>query len=268
MTEDLSYVIDYYNCHPAEEHRRLEMEQLELDITWRYLSETLPPQSKLLEIGAATGRYTLPLAKCSHAVTAVDISEKLLEACRQNIIAAGLEGKVQVLLADARDLTALNDTGYDAVLMMGPLYHLTLQEDRKLALQQAYDRLRHGGLIFSAFISRFGVLGSALKYVPELIECQAEVHDLLELGKDSEELHPEGFRAYYATLEEIAPLHESIGFETLKLVATEPCISADFESYNKLKGRQRQLWLDLLYRVSAEPSMVASSNHMLYIGRR
>ena len=48
----------------------------------------------------------------------------------------------------------------------------------------------------------------------------------------------------------------------------EPAISADDESYNALHGKQRELWLNLLFEVSAEPSMLASSRHLLYIGRR
>jgi hypothetical protein len=48
----------------------------------------------------------------------------------------------------------------------------------------------------------------------------------------------------------------------------EPAISADDESYNRLEGQQRQLWLDLLYEISAEGSIVGASRHLLYVGRK
>jgi hypothetical protein len=59
-----------------------------------------------------------------------------------------------------------------------------------------------------------------------------------------------------------------VGFETITLAGVEPCIAADDNAYNRLDGDRRQRWLDLLFQVSAEPSMVASSRHLLYIGRR
>jgi len=68
-------------------------------------------------------------------------------------------------------------------------------------------------------------------------------------------------------MDEIAPMHESVGFRTLAIAGVEP-ISADDESYNTLDGKQRDLWLDLLFEISAAPSMVASSRHPLYIGQR
>ena len=63
-------------------------------------------------------------------------------------------------------------------------------------------------------------------------------------------------------------MHEAVGFRTLQVAAVEPAISADDESYNALDGKQRELWLDLLFEMSAEPSMLASSRHLLYVGRR
>jgi hypothetical protein len=151
---------------------------------------------------------------------------------------------------------------------MGPLYHLVEEADRKLALAQAFDRLRKGGVIFSAFISRFGVFGDLMKKFPHWIENQAEVRGLIELGRDPDELPRVNFRGYFARVLEIAPLHESIGFDTLALAGVEPAISADDESFNQLEGSRRQQWLDLLYEISAEPSIIGASRHLLYIGRK
>ncbi len=63
-------------------------------------------------------------------------------------------------------------------------------------------------------------------------------------------------------------MHEAAGFRTLQIAGVEPVIAAHDEHHNTLTGRQRELWLDLLFEVSGEQSMVASSIHLLYIGRR
>src|SRR4030042_3746088 len=129
MADYISDIRAYYDNYP--EHDRLERHQLERDVTWRYLDKYLPPRGKILEIGAATGAYTIPLAKRGYSVTAVDLSPKLIEVCRKRVIEEGLEKKVTCLVADARDLSSVGNTLFDAVLIMGPLYHLVEEEDRK-----------------------------------------------------------------------------------------------------------------------------------------
>ena len=268
MLDDVSDIAAFYNSDPEREHCRLEQHQLEYDLTWRYLQQYLPPHGSILEVGAATGRYTLELAKRGYTLTAVDLSAALIEECRKSLADAGLERQVRLVVADARDLGAVAEKGFDAVLLMGPLYHLVVEADRRVALQEAFDRLRAGGIIYSSFLSRLGIMGDLLKNVPGWIEDQAEVRSLLARGRRPDDYPRGGFRGYFAQVAEIAPLHEAIGFQTLTVVGVDPAISADDESYNKLQGKQRQLWLDLFYEISAERSILGASRHLLYIGKK
>jgi len=268
MQDDIRDIAEFYNANPDGEHDRLERHQLEYDLTWRYLHEYLPAQGTILEVGAATGRYTVELARRGYQVTAVDLSAALLERCRQHLADAGVGARVQLVVADARDLGEIQARQFDAVLCMGPLYHLIEAADRKLALQEMVDRLRAGGLIFSSFLSRFGVAGDFLKRIPHWIEDQAHVRSFLTHGKRPDSAPRGGFRGYFATANEIAPLHEALGIETLVIAGVEPGISADDESYNQLPTKQRHLWLDLLYEISSEQSIVGASRHLLYIGKK
>jgi hypothetical protein len=106
-----------------------------------------------------------------------------------------------------------------------------------------------------------------MRNVPEWIETQAEVESVLENSRDPVSAS-ENFRGYFTKVSEIRPLHESLGFESIDLVGVEPAISADDERYNRLNGRQRKLWLDLLERISGEESILGASRHLLYIGRK
>ena len=268
MMDDINDISGYYNNDPEREHSRLERHQLEYDLTWRYLTQYLPSRGCILEVGAATGRYTVALAKQGYHVTAVDMSEKLLDVCRSRVAEAGVTNQVRILQEDARNLSHIAQDDFDAVLLMGPLYHLVEEADRTAALKEAFDRLKPGGILFSAFISRFGIMCELIKNVPAWIEEQAEVQTILEKGKDPDDYPKGGFRGYFAMVPEIVPLHEKIGFESITLAGVEPGISADDESYNRLEGRQRQLWLDLFYKVSTEPSIIGASRHLLYVGRK
>jgi len=57
-------------------------------------------------------------------------------------------------VGDARRL-AWDDDSVEAVLLLGPLYHLTSRDDRLQALREAYRIVRPGGVLAAAAISRF-----------------------------------------------------------------------------------------------------------------
>ena len=268
MEDDISDIAQFYNSNPEGEHERLERHQLEYELTWRYLERYLPPQGSILEVGAATGRYTRELAKREYLVTAVDLSAELMEMSKRQLVAEGLAGQVQFIVADARNLAEVEGRYFDAVLLMGPLYHLIEQTDRMQALQEAVSRLRTGGVIFSAFLSRFGILGDLMKRNPQWIEDQEHVRSFIESGRRPKGYARGGFRGYYNRPGDIVPFHEGLGIETIALAGVEPGISADDESYNRLQGKQRQLWLDLLFQVSTEASTLGASRHLLYVGRK
>jgi SAM-dependent methyltransferase len=251
-----------------DEDSRLALHQLEYDLTWRFLKRYLPPAGSILEIGAGTGRYTLELCRRGYSVTAVELSAALLQRCQQRLEAEGLHGQVQLVVADARDLHAVVGAAFDAVLLMGPLYHLVFEEDRRQAVRQAADRLRNGGLLFSAHLSRLGVFGDLMRRIPEWIERGEEVRSLLDRGRRPDDQPRGGFRGYFARVSEIKPLHEALGIQTIVLAGVEPAISADDESYNQLQAPQRDLWLNLLEEVSSDETTIGASRHLLYVGRK
>src|SRR5439155_3194415 len=61
---------------------------------------------------------------------------------------------VSATVGDALAL-AWEDRSIDAVLLFGPLYHLTNREDRLKALRESYRVLKPGGRLLAAGISRF-----------------------------------------------------------------------------------------------------------------
>jgi SAM-dependent methyltransferase len=265
MADDISDIQAYYDVSVEREHARLERHQQERDITWRYLDKYFPKRGQILEIGAATGAYTIPLAKRGYNVTAVDLAPKNIAKLKRRVTGSKLEKRVKCFVADGRELAGVPGEDYDVVLLMGPLYHLVLKEDREKAVQEAYKRLRRGGVIFSALVSRYGIWGMLMAKLPFLIDRQEDLRSVFEKGRDAK-VPAGGFRGYFATAEEVKPLHEKAGFKTLVLAGVEPANTVADEAYSALEGERRKLWLDLLFSISAEPSIVGASDHLLYIG--
>ncbi len=63
MIDDVNDIIEMYDADSADENQRLTRHQLEKDITCCYLRDYLPLHGSILEIGTATGRYTIELTK-------------------------------------------------------------------------------------------------------------------------------------------------------------------------------------------------------------
>jgi S-adenosylmethionine-dependent methyltransferase len=269
MPDDISDIQAFYDNNVMKEHGRLERHPVERDVTMRYLDKYLPPEGKILDVGAGSGAYSIPLAKRGYTVTATDFSPALVQECRKWVRNEKLKDRVTCLVADARDLSEVpND--FDAVLLMGPLYHLVIEEDRKTAVKEAFNKLKPGGIIFSSFISRYGIWGDLMYKFPAHIEPKYGLQAILTSGQQGMAIKEWGgnFRAYYTTVSEITPLHEQLGFKTIALAGVEPAgITAD-EAYKKLTEDQRKGWLDLLFGISSEPSMVGASGHMLYVGKK
>jgi ubiquinone/menaquinone biosynthesis C-methylase UbiE len=143
----------------------------------------------------------------------VDFSKANLEVCQKYLNEAGYPESVQFINGDARYLLDMPHKKYDAALMMGLRYHLVKESDRQIALKEAYTHLRPGGVIFSAFTSRFGIFGVIMKILPESIEDHRQLRSVVERGRDREDWLSGGFRAYFATVKEIALLHEKTGLK-------------------------------------------------------
>lgn len=74
---------------------------------------------------------------------------------------------------------------------------------------------------------------------------------------------------YRVTAVDMVPrLHEEVGLQTILVASSDPGNTAVDEVIGDLPEHQRELWLDLLYRISVEPSYRGAWCHMLYLGRK
>jgi len=142
--DDLSDIRAFYNNGWEREADRLVHRQLEADVTWRYLDRYLPARGRILDVGFGTGFYTLPLADRDYRITAVDLSDEFVTRCEAQAVELGLSDQIDFLAGDARTLEQLPREAFEAVLLLGPMYHLVMEVDRTAALRSAYDCLKPG----------------------------------------------------------------------------------------------------------------------------
>ena len=114
------------------------------------------PPAVVADIGGGPGRYALWLAELGYRVEHRDLMPLHVQQLRDE--ATGIEG-LHTAVCDARDLD-LDDASVDAVLLLGPLYHLRERTDRIRALTDARRVVRPDGPVFVAAV-RAGLRGSS-----------------------------------------------------------------------------------------------------------
>ncbi|MET7473307.1 class I SAM-dependent methyltransferase [Streptomyces sp. NPDC005648] len=152
-------ILAYYNR--GEEDARLRpggapAGRLEYWRTQDVLRRLLPAApARVLDVGGGSGVHAEWLARDGYDVDLVDAVPLHVE------LASQLLG-VTARLGDARALSE-DDASYDAVLLLGPLYHLVERADRVRALTEARRVVRPGGPVIAATINRYAGLHDLLR---------------------------------------------------------------------------------------------------------
>ena len=240
--------------------------RLEFTRTQLILQRFLPrPPARILDVGGGPGAYAYWLTDEGYTVHLVDAVPLHVEQAR-----AAANGYT-VELGDARSLHE-PDASADAVLLLGPLYHLTERADRLCALAEAGRVLRPEGYIFVAAISRFASLLEGLREyrLDDPAFAQIVERDLREGQHRDPAARPEWFTtAYFHHPDELVREVRDAGLLLADLLAVEGpgWILPDFEARWR-DDRRRQELLDAIARIEREPSMLGVSAHLLAVARR
>jgi ubiquinone/menaquinone biosynthesis C-methylase UbiE len=240
--------------------------------TWELLTRFLPPPpAVVMDVGGAAGVYALSLAARGYEVHLVDPVALHVEQARRASAGQPARPLASATVGDARQLDR-PDASADAVLLLGPLYHLTDRADRVAALAEARRVLRPGGVLAAAAISRFASTYDGLLrgFIDELgFEAIVE-RDV----REGQHRNPTGRPHWFTTAFFHLPgeLAEEVGDAGLRLDAVLAVegpggVLPDLAERLTDPVRRRRL-LAAIRRVEAEPSLLGASSHLLAVAHR
>ena len=146
--ETLKILTQFYSNYDEEGRLLSRNGSVEYLTTMRYIEKYLRPGMRILEIGAATGRYAHTLARMGYTVDAVELVQHNIDIF--NTLTQPGE-QITIRQGDARDLSFLPDESYDMVLLLGPMYHLFAVADQHTALSEALRVTKTGGILMAAY---------------------------------------------------------------------------------------------------------------------
>lgn len=256
------YIANYYqNCD--EDGRLLSKHgMVEYITTMKYIEEYLQPGMRIVEIGAATGRYSHALAQKGYAVDAVELLEHNIEIFKKNTLK---DEPVTITQGNAMDLSAFRSDTYDMVLLLGPMYHLFTKEDKLKALSEAIRITKKGGIIFAAYcmgdasILSYGFVRGEIYNIIEKCMLDTETFDTFSNPWDIFELYRK---------EDIDELREQFPVTQLHFIATDGYTNHIREIADQMDDRTYELYLKYHLATCERQDMVGYSHHTLDIFKK
>lgn len=262
-------VREYYS--KSEERQRLSSDHGELERcrTQAIFTRELPsPPAIVLDIGGGAGVHSFWLAQRGYQVHLVDPVELHLEQARSHAASSRI-ALASIRLGDARRLDF--ESGFaDAVVLLGPLYHLTERSDRMQALREARRILKPGGLLLAAGISRFASLidGLSRGFFRDAAFREIVAADLASGQHRNSTSNLLYFTTtYFHRPEELAAELAEANFSEVRVLAVEGpawCASQFIAVWND--PTQRERLMNFLSAVEREPSLLGASAHLIAVG--
>lgn len=266
----MGYIEDYYNKFNEEKRLNSRHGRVEFTVTMKYIHECIDAlchengvtELKIADLGAGTGRYSIPLAGEGHRVTAVELVQHNLGRLRANAIKENVE--IESYKGDATHLKKLASECYDITLLFGPMYHLFSKEDKVKALKEAIRITKPKGYILVAYVmNEYSVVTYAFKE-RNVLECAKQ-------GRFTDDYHTISHEQDiydYVRIEDIDELNREVGIEREKIISPDGPADYIRPFLNKLSEEEFERFIEYQMATCERKDLIGAGSHTVDILRR
>jgi SAM-dependent methyltransferase len=256
----------------GEERERLDSPHgiIEFERTKDILVRYLPPSPAVIaDIGGGPGRYALWLAEQDYQVYHRDLVElhvqQLLDTLAEHPSLA-----IDTAIGDARHL-GLQDASMDAVLLLGPLYHLPRRPDRIQVLAEARRIVRPGGFVFAAAISRWAPRLDAIIAQQIHTRLPGALDELPDLERTGwmKPLFPGAFTGYSHRPRQLRAEAQDAGLDVLSVIGVESVTFLLSDLAERIADPEAlRVLLDSARALEGVPELLGANLHLLAVAQR
>ena len=212
---------------------------------------------KIIEIGAATGRYSHYYARKGFTVEAVELIEHNIDIFKVNTLPGE---NISIRQGNAINLSEYSDESYDITLLLGPMYHLYTVEEQKKALSEAMRITKSGGYVFVAYCM---VDPSVLTGIFKNNKVQYSIENgLIDTETFETFFPPHGVFKLY-TRDEIFELTVNLNAQRLHFIATDGYAMHMSEAIDKMDDETYELYLKYHFKTCERQDLIGLSHHTL-----
>lgn len=254
---------EYYNKFNEEKRLNSRHGQVEFITSMKYIHKYLEQlsggkeksQIRILDIGAGTGRYSIPLAEEGYDVTAVELVKHNLGRLKQKC------NKVHAFQGNALKLKKLNEDTFDVTLLFGPMYHLHEKEEKLQALLEAKRVTKPGGIILVAYImNEYSVLTYAFK--------ERHIKEALATGMLDENFHctSKANPLYsFVRLEDMEELNQNAGLTRIQVISADGPANHMRTVLNALDDEEFEAFIKYHLSICERPDLMGAAGHTVDI---
>ena len=235
---------------------------LEFYYTKKHLSKYITMNSRVLEVGCATGYYGIYYAdKCKEYV-GIDIVPNHIKVFTDKIKNLGLNN-ISCLLGDATDLRQIDRDSFDVVLCLGPMYHLPFEERDKV-FKECGRVCKENGIVAFAYLNQVGeYAGTCVHDEWRNIYPNAHANEMI-FENYTDDIHPDIY--YYTMPEEIEKAALEHGLEKVANLGLDFSFMASV--INDISEEKFELFKPLYEKMTSYESCTGMSSHALLICRK
>lgn len=256
---------EYYNKFNEDKRLNSRHGIMEFTVTMKYVHKYLDllasensldkSDIKILDIGAATGGYSIPLWQEGYDVTAVELVKHNL-----GMLKAKGTG-VKAYQGNALKLKRFEDNSFDLTLLFGPMYHLKISEEQLQALLEAKRVTRPGGYILVAYVmNEYAFLTYGIKegHVLENI-AEGKLDDTFHVRPAEDDLY------MFMRTEDIAALNKAAELQRMQIISPDGPANHMRREVNALTEEQFKQFINYQMTVCEREDLLGASAHTVDI---
>lgn len=256
----MGYIEDYYNNYDEDKRLTKKNRLPEYLITMKYIEKYLTPNSKIIEIGAGTGRYSIALADKGYDVTAVELVPHNIEIMNKKVKPSH---NIKIYEGNACDLSFIESNQFDIVLLLGPMYHLFNNNDKHKAISESIRVAKKNGIIYSAYCNNDTVMYKMFYKKRILSYIDSGLVDSDFHAKSSPNMVFELYRK-----PDIDELMKDYDVTRLHFVGVDMLSYLYSNKLNSLNKREFEEYMKFLFAICEREDLTGFSQHMLDIFKK